>query len=61
MSRVTVVITVEDEGLSPTEVHEAIIVAVDLSGFRQWTSYLAQPGVALPEPRIPPPGWEERA
>lgn len=52
---VTVVITVADENVTPTEVHEAIITAIDLSGFRDWASYVAKDGDPLPEPRIPPP------
>ena len=55
MSRAVIVLTVTDEHLTPTEVHEAVITALDFAGFRSWTSYLARDGEPLPQPRIPPP------
>jgi hypothetical protein len=53
----TIVIRIEDDDLPAGDAHQAVIVALDLAGFRTWTSYIAQDGAPLPDPVIEPPGW----
>lgn len=50
MSRTAIVVIIDDEHMTSSDVHEAVIVALDLAGFRSWTSYVTQLGdpVAIP-------------